>query len=174
MGKTYKVVFNSAIALGSPTSSNDTQFFFYDWSRIPEGRYKCSFTYINQIQQRILLFTTAMVFMDLGQNHVFFADRSAVRSGAGIPFGAEYYNSTFIGCLESQNTRTGASPIQNATNGGYLATRDTNPPFYLDKRPNNNNINIRVVEGTASLTNGQLFGYNMGNYTLTLYLEHLD
>lgn len=166
MGKVYKVVFNSVVSQSAGT--NDNQFYFYDWSLIPEGRYKCSFTYVNQVGQRQQLFYTGMVFMDLGQTNVFFADRSSVRA-VGIPFGAEYYNQGFIGCLENMNTRG-----VNVTNGSYIARTETNPPFYLGKRPNNNNVNIKIVEGTASLTNGTLFGYNMGNYTFTLYLEHLD
>jgi hypothetical protein len=169
MGKVYKVVFNSAIATG--TGENDNRFYFYDWSRIPEGRYKCSFTYVNQVGQRILFFYDAMVFMDLGQTNVFFADRSSVRA-TNIPFGAQYFNQGFIGCLENQNTRSTVS--SNPSNGSYIARIETNPPFYLDKRPTNNNVNIRIVNGTASLKDGDLFSYNMGNYTLTLYLEHLE
>lgn len=169
MGKTYRVCFNSAVNTPIVTAP-DNQFFFNDWSQIPEGRYKCYWSLTSQTGQRQQFYTTCMVFMDLGQTGVFFADRSALRGSGNVPFGAEYYNSTFIGCLENMNTRTAGNP----SNGGYIARTETNPPFYLDKRPNNNRVNIRWVEGTASLTSGTLFGYNPGNYTLTLYLELQD
>jgi hypothetical protein len=163
MGKTYNVVFNSAIA-GSGNNSNQT--FFYDWSELEQGQYKCSFSMICQVGANPNLNVVVGVFMDLGQSETFVAQPF----NTGV-LGANYMTPSFIGTLGVNNLLN--TVLANTTVYAYSNFED-NPPFYLQKRPPSNSIQIGIyiVRGTPfpSTYNPVL----IGNYTLTLHLEKLD
>ena len=47
MGKIYNIVLNSAF--GTAGADIRTVNFFYDWSRIEQGRYKMTFTFVTSV-----------------------------------------------------------------------------------------------------------------------------
>jgi hypothetical protein len=163
MGKTYKVVFNSQIADGA---SNATQRFFYNWSKLEEGKYKGSFTFTAGIRNNLNFANVPLIGIDLGQqSNVFYARGiNALNTPTSIL-------STYMGCLT--HTQIEYNILDPVFNNGYLtATLETNPPFYLQTRPLNNFITV-VIRQNA--TPGGFVNTNIiGNYTLTLYLEKLD
>ena len=157
MGKTYRVVLNSNIAGGS----NSNQRFFYDWSKLEQGKYKCSFTMVCAFQSNPDLVVTPAVFLDLGQSNTYIARGTNTRTTPWFP--------SYIGCLGCNSLEDGATIQPYA-----FADLEDNPPFYLQQRPPNNtmtvNIYIATLGGFPSLYNPPL----IGRYTLTLYLEKMD
>lgn len=153
MGKIYNVILNS----GQGTVSTDarTVSFSYDWSRLPEKRYKLTFMFMTS------LFTTTNVNVcnihaDLGQTNTFFAGSS---SGGILPSGYNYLGS----CRYSG---TGATQW-------LFADENFNPPHYLQSRPTNNQFTVSLLNNDAARSLYSATTYP-GNYTLTLCFEELD
>jgi hypothetical protein len=161
MGKIYTVVFNSAIA-GDGSTNNER--FFFDWSQLEEGRYKCSFTFMGAVGSTAPTGTfVPNLFIDLGQGAFTNIASSNVPTNANI---GSVFSAMYIGSLEFRSFTTAI-----ASYGYYFAGTTTNPPFFLDNRPRNSFINIMMLTNTST----QGIGYTPvpGAYTLTLQLEKI-
>jgi hypothetical protein len=160
MGKTYKVVLNSSIPAAAGGNNNNNQPYFYDWTKLEQGKYKCSFTYVGCIRNNLNINNVPIVCIDLGQSDVYFARGTNTLSTPSLP--------NYIGALATNNMDFTPDP----DNAYWCATLETNPPIYLQKRPPNNSfvVNIRQNANPSLIFNPDL----IGNYTLTLYLEKLD
>jgi hypothetical protein len=158
MGRIYTVVFQSAIGAG--ISNNET--FFYDWSQLEEGKYKCSFSFMSGHNPASFVDgnNVANLFCDLGQgSNVVIASNS---SGLN-------YLSSYIGSLE---TRTIATAGVGTYVSYYYASTSTNPSFFIDCKPRNNIVNIYMA--TNGSNQSTAFTPVSGPYTLTLQLEKQD
>jgi hypothetical protein len=164
MGKTYTIVFNSAIAADTSTS---TERYYFDWSRLEDGKYKGIFTFVNgQVGQVAPTYATVpALFMDLGQGAYTQIASTGVPTSANI---GDVYSPDFIGCLETRTLITGG-PLYSTY---YYAGLTTNPPFYLDNKPRNNNVQILIQ--TIGANGNTLYAPLIGAYTLTLQLEKLN
>lgn len=160
MGKIYTVVFNSEI--GADAVTNNERYYF-DWSQLEEGRYKCQFTFISAVATAPTFLTVPNLFMDLGQGAYVQIASSNVPTSPGI---GAVFNSTFLGALETKTLTTVAGSTSY-----YYAGLTTNPPFFLDNKPRNNAVQILIRTNGAN----QNTAYTPvpGAYTLTLQLEKL-
>lgn len=160
MGKIYTVVFNSEI--GADTATN-TERYYFDWSRLEEGQYKCQFTFISAVGTAPTFATVPNLFMDLGQGAYTQIASSNVPTSPGI--GATF-SATFLGSLETKTLTTVAGSTSY-----YYAGTTTNPPFFIDNKPRNNAVQILIRTNQAN----QNTPYTPlpGAYTLTLQLEKL-
>ena len=161
MGKIYRIVLNSDI---SPTTFVSSRQFFYDWSKLEQGSYKCSFTFISGKPTTSPNFIYVVnISLDLGQSNVYFPRPTNTRADLGPP--------NYIGSLTHNNIDYDA--LDPYADSAYLfATLETNPPFYLQQRPTNNIFTVNMQTNTSPI-----FGFNsslVGKYTLTLYLEKMD
>lgn len=160
MGKIYRVVLNSNIANGG---LNNQQRYFYDWDKLEQGQYRCSFTYIGAINGNPDLFFIPIVLIDLGQSTTYFAIGTNTLTNTAIP--------NYLGYVE-HNVIT-YNPIDTRPNNAYIfADLETNPPIYLQQRPTNNTFLVNIVTNSNPPSN-----YNsalIGRYTLTLFLEKMD
>ena len=157
MGRIYTIVFNSSIGDGSAITNES---YFYDWSLLDEGKYKCSFTFMSG--HNPVTFANGNdvcnIFMDLGQG----SNVTIASSSTGGNF-----LSTYIGSLETRSIITSANG--SAQINYYYASTVTNPAFYLDNRPRNNKIIIYMATNGAN--QNTVFAPIPGPYTLTLQLE---
>lgn len=153
MGKVYNIVLNSG--QGTVLTDARSVTFSYDWSRLPEKRYKMTFMFITS------LFTTTNVnvcniFVDLGQTNTFFAGNS---TGTMVSSGYNYLGAT-------RYSGTGA-------NNWLFADENFNAPHFLPNRPTANQFTVFLLNNDANRT-----AYTAttipGNYTLTLCFEELD
>ncbi len=154
MGKIYNIVLNSAYGTANGDIRNVS--FFYDWTRIEQGRYKLTFSFIAS------LFTTTNttvcnVFTDLCQTNTYFASNP----------NSTQYNSfayQYIGMLR---------PTFTGTNQYIYAPNNFNGEIYLNSRPQNNLFTILLLNNDTDKT-----AYTSttlpGNYTLVLTLELLE
>ena len=152
MGKIYNIVLNSAY--GSTNVDIRNVSYFYDWSRLEQGRYKLTFTFATAV------FTTTNanvlnIFTDLCQTNTFFA---------GNPNSSQSYGFQYLGMARA--SATGA-------NNYLYAPNNFNGEMYLNSRPSNNLFSILLLNNDANKS-----GYSSttlpGNYSLILTLELLD
>ena len=151
MGKIYNIVFNSQ--WGLPASSSQTEYFI-DWSRLPQGQYKCSFTFVGT--NILTLVDIANVFINLGCSNNFMATNPTNTT--------IIYNYNYIGSLV---------PTGIGNNQRLNADLSTNPPFYLNSRPVSNNVIVYILRNNAT-QDVYIVPPVQEVYTLTLNLELLD
>ena len=163
MGKCYNIVFNSDIG-GGTTGTGET--FQFDWSKLPDKKYKVRFTFRSDIQIGDLTNYSqpALVFVDLNCSNNFIA--TAQGSNQLGP-------ASFLGVLNFEfvaNSYNATGPV--FVNQYYLSARmDDNTPTYIDTRPSTNNITVLIVKND---------GQNVPetpvpvSYSLVLNLEEQD
>ncbi len=120
----YNVVLQSAIGDG-PTPASET--FFYDWSQIPDVPYLVSFSFASSVNPVTQIAQMAMLYVDLAQSN---------NQHAKAQSSAQYsYRSQFLGNLM----------YAVVGNNNYLyAENNTNPPTYLNGRPQSNNFIVEI------------------------------
>ena len=147
-GEIYNFILFSDIGTGTVAN----KYFFVDWNRLPDSRYKLTFSFTSSTVALSTTFEAMLYISELGcsNNMVVFA-----------PSGSSAYNAGFIGLL------------RDSTNAAYIQTNTTdNPPSYLRSRPTANQINIRIHQNLSTL--GTDYTPLPTRYTLILSFEQLD
>ena len=153
-GRIYNFILNSAFGGNTPTTSST---FFVDWSVIPEGEYKVSFTFTSAATSTDLGNTTnAVIYLDLGQ-----ASTSIIESSAALS--SNTYRGGFLGCLKQTSFLTATDYVTF-----LYADLNNNPPVYIFSRPRNNSVSVDIH--TSSTTTTTNFS-PIGGYVLTLSFE---
>lgn len=189
--KVYNIHLNPNVA--NPTApspfNNREVNYNYDFTTMPEGKYRVSFTYVGEFQRnRMENFskedievTRPYIFCDLGQANSYMPDD---RTASNV----RHQNTTFLGVLQQRET-----PLISDSSiwdlNFFSATDQNNPPIYLNNRPSKNEINVKITEyDETSLTNSfprfQVSGgisqysanYNrfLKDYHMTLHFELLE
>ena len=92
-GRTYNFVLNSNFGTGAPTASTK---FFVDWSLLPEGEYKVTFTFTSAITATDLgSVTNAILYLDIGQGSTSMIEAS----GTDSTYANIGQRGSFLGCL---------------------------------------------------------------------------
>ncbi len=154
MGKIYNIVLNSGF--GTVGTDIRTTNFFYDWSRLEQGRYKLTFTFVSG-QFTTTNTTVLNIYTDLCQTNTFFASNpNGTRN--------DTYAYQYLGMARA--SATGASSYVYAPN-------NFNGEIFLNQRPSNNLFTIYLANNDIDKS-----AYSsttlMGNYSLVLTLELLD
>jgi hypothetical protein len=154
----YNFCLNSNFGGNTPATSST---FFVDWSVLPEGEYKVSFTFTSAITATDLGNTTnAVIYLDLGQ-----ASTSIIEPSAALS--KNTYRGGFLGCLRQTSYATGAAALSDYITFLYADT-NTNPPVYILTRPRNNSVSVDInTSATSTTTNFS----PIGAYVLTLSFE---
>ncbi len=154
----YNFCLNSNFGGNTPATSSS---FFIDWSVMPEGEYKVSFTFTSEATATDLTATTnAVLYLDLGQASTSIIESSSALSKNG-------YRGGFLGCLRPAGFTTGGATVSDYITFLYADT-NTNPPVYILTRPRNNNVSVDIH--TSSTTTTTNFS-PIGAYVLTLSFE---
>jgi hypothetical protein len=153
-GTTYNFVLNSNFGELVGTT---IRTFFIDWSVMPEGEYKVSFTFTSVNTTSDLENTTnAVLYLDLGQSSTSIIESSTTLS-------KNSYRSGFLGCLRQNSYATATDFITS-----IYADLNTNPPVYIFSRPRNNSVIVDI--NTSSVDTTTNFS-PIGGYVLTLSFE---
>ena len=161
-GRTYNFVLNSNYTLTQTFGGNNIPpaicNFYVDWSVLPEGEYKVSFTYSSAITADDFAGNlNAILYLDLGQ-----ASTTMIKSSAALS--RNTYRGTFLGCLR-QKSYVVEAPTEYVT---FLhADKFTNPPIYLFSRPRNNNVSVNIARSNTTYTDFS----PLSEYVLTLSFE---
>jgi len=151
----YNFCLNSNFGGRTPETSST---FFVDWSIMPEGEYKVSFTFTSAITATDLGSTTnAVIYLDLGQSSTNIIEPSYALAN-------NTYRGGFLGCLRQTSYSIAADYVT------YLyADTITNPPVYILSRPRNNSVSVDIhTSSTSTYTNFS----PIGSYVLTLSFEY--
>ena len=144
----FNIVFNSDLATG--TTVND--YYFFDWSKLPNVPYQVSFTFFSAFAATTAT-SVANVFVDLGCSNTFFA---------GSPNGDSSSSSMYLGSLKVSNIST-----------NFLAcSENDNTPIYLRNRPTNNNVLVQIHRNINNQTTDYVSP--PGRYTLCLCFRALE
>jgi hypothetical protein len=154
----YNFCLNSNFGGATPATSST---FFVDWSVLPQGEYKVSFTFTSSIASADLEnLVNAIVYLELGQASTTIIESSVALSG-------NTYRGGFLGCLRQTSYATGGVALADYVTFLY-ADINTNPPVYLLSRPRNNSISVDIH--TSSISTNTNFS-PIGAYVLTLSFE---
>jgi hypothetical protein len=146
-GEIYNFVFYSDIGTGTVASKS----YFVDWGRLPNSRYKVTFSFTSSTLTVATTFDGMLFIPELGCTN-----NTIVNSPSGIN---AYYNG-FIGLLRNYST--------NYIENGIL----DNPPSFLQSKPTNNQIIVHIHQNTSTIETA--YTPLPARYTLILSLEQLD
>jgi len=154
----YNFCLNSNFGGNTPATSST---FFVDWSVLPEGEYKVSFTFTSAATSSDLINNVnAVLYLELGQ-----ASTSIIETSVALS--RNTYRGGFLGCLRQSSFANGNSGASDNVTFLYADT-NTNPPVYILSRPRNNTISVDIH--TSSTTTNANFS-PIGDYVLTLSFE---
>lgn len=124
----------------------------FDWSVVPDVPYYLSFSFTASDNANYVLATasSASIYIDFGENTQTY---TCLVNNHGAP------SSQYIGSLRKRNS--------SGANYYLFADQNTNPPVYLNGRPNNKNFLIRIVSDNMGLYDISM----LASYILTLYFE---
>ena len=150
----YNVVLNSYLRAAGSTV-NDAAYNF-DWSVLPEGKYKLTWVFIGGPCDMTPLAVLPMLEIGLGQSSVFRVDPNNVRA----------CSTNCVGIL---------TPNVLADACYLFADLTTNPPIALASRPGSNTFSARLVTNDAvPLLFLDANGAMLPEYVLTLSLELVE
>ena len=122
--KIYNVVLQSAIGDGT-TTSNET--FFYDWTQIPDVPYIVTFSFMSGFIALVSVGQVASLYVDLSQSY---NQLAMSQSSAQSVYRGQFLGNLIYGVVTANN---------------YLyAENNTNPPTYLNGRPQSNNFTVEI------------------------------
>ena len=148
-GEIYNFILHSDVGTGTSVASKT---YFIDWNRIPNSRYKLTFSFTSSTVALSTTFEAMLYISELGccNNTVVFP-----------PSGSSAYNAGFIGLL------------RDSTNAAYIqANIIDNPPSFIRNKPTSNQINVRIHQNLSTL--GTDYTPLPTRYTLILSFEQLD
>ena len=148
-GEIYNFILHSDVGTGTSVASKT---YFIDWNRIPNSRYKLTFSFTSSTLTIATAFDAILYINELG------CCNNTTCMGQ---FGSTSLNSGFIGILRNYTATT------------YLETNTIdNPPSFLRSRPNTNQITVNIRQNLAT----QITAYTPlpTRYTLILSFEQLD
>jgi len=153
MGRIYNYIFNASFGSGV----NNNKSFFVDWDRLPDNKsFKLTFTF-STLQTNNLFTQLPNLYCNLGQNYDILVNSNGDNLRGG-----------YLGFLQPIGFSTGAGVT---TYTGFMANTTTNPPIFLDRRPQNTQVTIEIKSSTSTNT---AYLTSLSDYTLVLSFEELE
>ena len=149
----YQVVFSSLQGSGS---NNNSKIYNFDWTSIPESRYEVTFTFCADSTTSSLNVVNACIYVDIGITQSYEASL--------LP---NNISSSMLGTLNIINNFS-------TTSRNFMVETSFNPPTIIQKRPNNNKVQVDICTFDAIKT---LYPSSLGvipAYVLTLNFRKLD
>jgi len=140
----YNIVLNSNFGDGLPTASTK---FYVDWTIMPQGEYKVSFSFTSVATATdILNVANAVIYLDLGQSSTSIIEATPTSSTlTGLANRGQ-----FLGCLRPTSFTAKDEVPATVFLTSLYADINTNPPLYIYSRPNNTQVSVDIH--TASTT----------------------
>ena len=147
-GEIYNFILHSDIGTGTSVAN---KYFFVNWNRLPESRYKLTFSFTSSTLTVATTFDAILYISELGC-----CNNTTCMSTSG----SSAYNAGFIGILRNVTVN-------------YIDTNTMdNPPSFLRSKPTDNQINVRIHQNLS--TTGTDYTPLPARYTLILSFEQLD
>jgi len=145
-------IFNFILFSDIGTGTVAAKTYFVDWNRLPDSRYKLSFTFTSSTLVDATGYEAVLYIPELGcvNNTICFSQTGNAAYAAGC-----------IGIL------------RDSSNAAYIQSNITdNPPSFLRSRPTTNLINVKIKENLSTTETD--YTPLPARYTLILSLEQLD
>ena len=148
-GEIYNFILFSDVGTGTSVANKS---YFIDWNRLPNSRYKLTFSFTSSTLTIATTFDAMLYISELGC-----CNNTICMSQTG----SSAFNAGFIGIIRNYSVTT------------YLETNTIdNPPSFLRSRPSDNLINVKINQNLA--TTETAYTPLPARYTLILSFEQLD
>ena len=152
----FNIVLNSQQVSTSSSGNNNDCTYEFNWSNIPQGKYKMSFSYKGQNNSDFVSNDSPQVFLNMNATPSCYQASNA--NGSVI--------STYIGALHAE-THAAAQVV-------FFANLQDNPDVYYESLPTSGPIQVKVFRGNfttpfTTVTTAQ----NLANYVMVLSFEQV-
>lgn len=153
--KRFNIVLNSQqVSAASSGNPNDCTYEF-NWSNIPQGKYKMSFSYKGQNNADFVSNDSPQIFLSLGNvPSVYQANGS---NGSVV--------SNWIGSLHAETHAAGQVV--------FFANLQDNPDVYFDSLPTSGPIRVQIYRGNFTTPFTTNAGSDLANYVMALSFEQV-
>jgi hypothetical protein len=154
--KRFNLVLNSQqVSASSSGNPNDCTYEF-NWSNIPQGKYKMSFSYKGQNNSDYVANDSPQIFLSLGTVPSVY--QASNQEGSVI--------SNWIGSLHAET--------HSATEVNFYANLQDNPDVYYDSLPTSGPIRVQVYKANfTNLFTTNTTNQNLANYVMGLTFEQI-
>ena len=151
----FNIVLNSQqVSASSSGNPNDCTYEF-NWTNIPQGKYKMSFSYKGQNNSDFVSNDSPQVFLHMNATPSCYQASNA--NGSVI--------STYIGSLHAET--------HAATEIVFFANVVDNPDVYFDNIPTSGPIQVKVFRANFTTPFTTFAGSNLANYVMVLSFEQV-
>jgi hypothetical protein len=152
----FNIVLNSQqVSASSSGNPNDCTYEF-NWTNIPKGKYKMSFSYKGQNNSDFVSNDSPQIFLYMGNT-------PSVYQASGISGSVV---STYIGALHAET--------HAATQVVFYANIQDNPDVFFDSIPTSGPIQVKVFRANFTTPFTTLAGSNLANYVMVLSFEQVE
>lgn len=154
--KRFNIVLNSQqVSASSSGNPNDCTYEF-NWSNLPQGKYKMSFSYKGQNNSDFVSNDSPQVFLSLGNVPSVY---QANGSGGSVV-------SNWIGSLHAET--------HAATEIVFYANLQDNPDVYYDSLPTSGPIRVQIYRANfTTLFTTNTTNQNLANYVMAMTFEQV-
>jgi len=151
----FNIVLNSQqVSASSSGNPNDCTYEF-NWTNIPQGKYKMSFSYKGQNNTDFVSNDSPQIFLHMNATPSCYQASNA--NGSVI--------STYIGALHAET--------HSATEIVFFANLTDNPDVYYESLPTSGPIQVKVFRANFTTLFTTLAGSNLANYVMVLSFEQV-
>jgi hypothetical protein len=153
--KRFNIVLNSQqVSASSSGNPNDCTYEF-NWTNIPQGKYKMSFSYKGQNNSDFVSNDSPQIFLSLGTvPSVYQANGS---NGSVV--------SNWVGSLHAE-THAAAQVV-------FFANLQDNPDVYYESLPTSGPIRVQIYRADFTTLFTTVAGSNLANYVMCLSFEQM-
>jgi hypothetical protein len=153
--KRFNIVLNSQqVSASSSGNPNDCTYEF-NWTNIPQGKYKMSFSYKGQNNSDFVSNDSPQIFLSLGTvPSVYQANGS---NGSVV--------SNWVGSLHAE-THAAAQVV-------FFANLQDNPDVYYESLPTSGPIRVQIYRADFTTLFTTVAGSNLANYVMALSFEQM-
>jgi len=147
----FNIVLNSQQVSASSSGNNNDCTYEFNWTNIPQGKYKMAFSYKGQNNSDFISNDSPQLFLSLGSTPSVY--QASGQQGSVV--------SNYIGALHAE-THAAAEIV-------FFANLQDNPDVYFDSLPRSGPIRLQVFRGNfttlfTTITSNQ----NLANYVAVL------
>jgi hypothetical protein len=151
----FNIVLNSQqVSTSSSGNPNDCTYEF-NWTNIPQGKYKMSFSYKGQNNSDFVSNDSPQIFLQMNATPSCYQASNA--NGSVV--------STYIGSLHAET--------HSATQIVFFANVLDNPDVFFDSLPTSGPIQVKVFRSNFTTLFTTLAGSNLANYVMVLSFEQV-
>jgi hypothetical protein len=154
--KRFNIILNSQQVSTSSSGNPNDCIYNFNWSNIPQGKYKMSFSYKGQNNSDFIANDSPQIFLTLGSVPSVY--QASGQEGSVV--------SNWVGSLHAET--------HSATEVVFFANLQDNPDVYFDSLPTSGPIRVQVYRGNfttpfTTITTNQ----NLANYVMAMTFEQV-